>query len=458
MDQYLELLKLSHPYRVILVINAVISTILYPYLLYLLIYRSPKEIMMCMRIHLFNATTTCYVVVIVLALWQPIPVMSLLAGYSAGPLRHIGDWINIYANELAVALILNLVQAYTMAYLLYYSVIKPSSRIATWMRSHRKTAICYAILISIVLSLTVILIHYTRNSPEELNEMIDDMSPELQALIVAVAQHESSFVSYSRVKWTKGLGVIYVIFLKSIVVGEVIVLTIMTYKSAKEIQLTKKIVRPSTHQVQMMVFRTFVLKSIFFLLFFLAPLTVVLLSLSGAFQSLWPPFIMYTLWSLHTPLLYIQILVLMRPYRRFTCALMIRTFNFLRSLKCKGNSGREHLDQSSSQISHTKSSATLITGTGSEVIPDRNTKVHPISSDNILRMEDHRRQSLKALGILERKTQIESLLEEHRRQLLRALGILKRKPQIKSVLEEQRWQSLKALGILKRKPQIESIS
>ncbi|KAI1690935.1 serpentine type 7TM GPCR chemoreceptor srh domain-containing protein [Ditylenchus destructor] len=266
------------------------------------------------------------------------------------------------------------------------------------MGSPRKTAICYAILSLIVLSLTIILLHYTRNSPEELYDELDDMPPDFQAFIIAVTQHESSFCSHSRVKWTNGWGLIYTVFLTSIVVGEVIVITVMTYKTAKEIQLTKKIVRPATHQIQMMVFRTFVLKSIFFLLFFLAPLAVVLLSLSGAFQSHWPSFIMYTLWSLHTPLLYIQLLLVMRPYRRFTCTLLIRTFSFLRCFKCKGNFGRKHL--SSGQISHTRSS-TSITRTVSGNISDKNRKVHPLSSDDLLRLEKERRQSLKALAILE---------------------------------------------------------
>ncbi|KAI1701067.1 serpentine type 7TM GPCR chemoreceptor srh domain-containing protein [Ditylenchus destructor] len=401
MDRYLDLLKLSETYRVILVVNALISTLLYPYLLYLLFYRTPKEISTCMRINLFNATTTCYAVVIVLALWQPIPVIPLLAGFSAGPLRLIGDWTTIYAYEITVSLALNLAHTYTMAYLLHYSALKPSSRVATWMGSHCKTAICYTILSLIVLSLTITLIHYTHNSPEELKDMIDDMPPaEFQAFISTVAQHESSFTSYSRVKLTKGIGVAYIAFLLSIIVGEVVVITIMAYKSAKEIQLTKKIVRPSTHQAQMMVFCAFALLSIVFLLFFLAPSTVVLLSVYGLFQSHWPSFITYTLWSLHTPLLYIQLILVMRPYRRFTCTLLIRTFNFIRCAKRKRNFESEPLDGSSDQMSQRRSTVAVIPRSGSKSISERNTKVHPISSVDLLRLGKEKRHSLKMLAIL----------------------------------------------------------
>ncbi|KAI1697483.1 serpentine type 7TM GPCR chemoreceptor srh domain-containing protein [Ditylenchus destructor] len=302
MDQYLELLKLSETYRIILVANALISTVLYPYLLYLYFYRTPKEILTCMKINLLNATTTCYAIVIVLALWQPVPVMPLLVK------------------------------------------------------------------------------HYTHNSPEELKEVIDDMAPsQFQTFIMTIAQHEPSFATYSRVKSTKGLGIIYLVFLTIIIVGEVVVITVMTYKTAKEIQLTKKFVLPTTHQIQMMVFRTFVLNSIFFLLFFLAPMTVVLLSLSGAFQSHWPSFIMYTLWSLHTPIIYIKLLFVMRPYRRFTSDLLIRTFSFIRCVKCKGTLEAKRLYQTSEQIPHTMTSTAHITNTGSEKVSNKNTRVHPIN-------------------------------------------------------------------------------
>ncbi|KAI1700015.1 serpentine type 7TM GPCR chemoreceptor srh domain-containing protein [Ditylenchus destructor] len=380
MDQYLELLKLSHPYRVFLVTNALISTILYPYVLYLFFYRTPKEISACMRFYMLNATTTCYALGVMLALWQPVPVVPLLAGFSAGPLRLIGDWINIYAYEVTVSLILNLVHAYTIAYLVHYSAFKPTSKVAMWMGSPRKTALYYTIQTMIVISLMVILIHYMHNTPEEFREMLDNLpSSEFKDLISTVAEYEPTFASYSYVKWTKGLGVVYIGFFMGIVASEVLIITVMIYKTAKEIQLTKKIVRPRTHQVQMMVFRTFLMKSIFFLVFFLVPLSIIQLSLAGAFRSHWAAFVMYSMFSLHTPLIYLQLLYVIRPYRRFTCALLMRTFSFLRCVKYNGSSEGEHPDQASDQVSSSMSSSFLVMRSGSGRAAE-NLKVHPINN------------------------------------------------------------------------------
>ncbi|KAI1701068.1 serpentine type 7TM GPCR chemoreceptor srh domain-containing protein [Ditylenchus destructor] len=400
MDQYLDLLNATDPYRAILVANALTSSVLYPYLLYLFFYRSPKEISTSMRLNMLNATTTCYAVVMMLALWQPVAVIPLLAGFSAGPLRLIGDWITIYAYEVTLALILNLIHAYTMAYLLHYSALRPLSKVKMWMGSHRKTILYYIIRTTIVISLMVAFVHYMHNSPEELNEMINNLPPsEFQAFILAVSRHESSFASYSYVKWTKGMGVVYIGLLTSFVAIEVTIITLMIYKTAKEIQMTKKIVRPNTHQAQMMVFRTFLIKSIFFLVFFLMPLLMTLLALVGALHSHWPGYVMHLMFSLHTPLVYLQMLYVMRPYRRFTCALLKRTFSLLRCAKYEETSEHERLDRSSGQMSHTMSSAALITRTGSERVYDRSTKVHPVSSANFLHLGEERRHSLKPLGV-----------------------------------------------------------
>ncbi|KAI1700798.1 hypothetical protein DdX_16487 [Ditylenchus destructor] len=317
MDQYLELLKLSRPYRVILVTNALISTVLYPYLLYLFFTRTPKEISTCMRLNLFNATTTCYALSLMLALWQPVPVVPLLV--------------------------------YTLKY--HYR----------WMGSHRKTALYYTVQTMIVISLMVILIHYMHNTPEEFGEMLNDLpSSEFKSLLSAVSQQESTFASYSYAKWTKGLGVVYIGFFTAIVASEVLIITVMIFKTAKEIQLTREIVRPSTHLVQMMIFRTFLLKSIFFLVFFLVPLSIIQLSLAGVYRSHCAGFVMYSLFSLHTPLIYLQLLCVIRPYRRFTWALLIRTFSFLRCVKYNGSFGGEHLDQMSDQTSQRRSSVIVM--------------------------------------------------------------------------------------------------
>ncbi|KAI1691772.1 hypothetical protein DdX_21646 [Ditylenchus destructor] len=118
------------------------------------------------------------------------------------------------------------------------------------MGSHLKSAVWYAVLSLIVPSLMITFIHYAHNNLDELREMINDIPPShFQALIIATAQREPSFVSYSQAKWTKGIGVVYIGCLTSIIIGEVVVITVMTYKIAKEIKVTKAIVRTATHHV-----------------------------------------------------------------------------------------------------------------------------------------------------------------------------------------------------------------
>ncbi|KAI1700402.1 serpentine type 7TM GPCR chemoreceptor srh domain-containing protein [Ditylenchus destructor] len=383
MDQYLELLKLSRPYRVILVANALISTVLYPYLLYLFFTRTPKEISTCMRFYIINATTTCYALGVMLAIWQPVAVVPLLAGYSAGPLRLIGDWINIYAYEVTVALILNLVHAYTIAYLLYYAALRPTSKVATWMGSPRKTALYYTVQTLTVISLTVFLIHYMHNTPEQFGEMLADLpSSEFKALLSATAQRESTFASYSHAKWTKGWGVVYIGFFMGIIASELLIITVMILKTAKEIQLTRKIVRPSTHLVQMMIFRIFLLKSVFFLVFFLVPLSIIQLSLAGLFRSTCAPFVMYSMFSLHTPLIYLQLTCVIRSYRQFTWALLMRTFSFLRCVKYNESFGEEHPEQMSDHMSQRMSSVMVTSIRSARIV--ESAKVHPINSNNSL--------------------------------------------------------------------------
>src|SRR5688572_20456039 len=77
MEQYEELISVAGYYRILLIANAVISTPIYTFLLYMVVFISPKTVNHCVRCNLLNLLTTSYVQCVFLALWQPIPLFPL---------------------------------------------------------------------------------------------------------------------------------------------------------------------------------------------------------------------------------------------------------------------------------------------------------------------------------------------------------------------------------------------
>lgn len=71
--------------------NGTISMVLHTILLYLIVFRTPKE-MVDFRIYLLNTSIISFLHDLHLSLlWRVVPILPVMGGYVTGPLRIFGD-------------------------------------------------------------------------------------------------------------------------------------------------------------------------------------------------------------------------------------------------------------------------------------------------------------------------------------------------------------------------------
>uniref|UniRef100_A0A915ERC9 G-protein coupled receptors family 1 profile domain-containing protein n=1 Tax=Ditylenchus dipsaci TaxID=166011 RepID=A0A915ERC9_9BILA len=110
---------------------------------------------------------------------------------------------------------------------------------------------------------------------------------------------------------------IYTAILVGFLSSQSIVIVLMNIKIIVEIRKIRPFVRKSTHQLQVMVYKTFLLASISVAIFIFIPFVVIALSTMGVIKSAYPFLFVFGSYSISTPVLILQFMFTIVPCRKF---------------------------------------------------------------------------------------------------------------------------------------------
>lgn len=77
MDEYNQALYYETAYRYSLITIGIISTLLFPYIIFLICFKFPEKMPKLNRFFLFNISITTYLIVFIYSIWQPLPLYHL---------------------------------------------------------------------------------------------------------------------------------------------------------------------------------------------------------------------------------------------------------------------------------------------------------------------------------------------------------------------------------------------
>ncbi|KAI1713961.1 serpentine type 7TM GPCR chemoreceptor srh domain-containing protein [Ditylenchus destructor] len=337
MSEYEDLLHFISSVRTYLICDAVITTILYAFVIYLIIYKTPKQMEKFAKYNLINIATTTYIQLLVVVIWLPITLFNFQAGFSAGPLTLIPF---PYMTELMCLLVLilmfNLSLSLMMSFVKQYSLLQPFSAIGTLLGKIGLVFIMYTVSSFLVDALLGLFI-YSINLPlEQFHKEImngqEEMSlvPEPSQMILGYTQSQFQFLVAVYLNFST-LTKYSIANLSSKVYFVIVVLFILTETTLAVVinlkilyQIHCREAPQSVHMLQMMVYKAFCVSTITFILFFVFPGLVVCMGAIGLFHSHYPVNCMHFLIGLQAPSIILNIILTIKPYRSAAKRIMFR--------------------------------------------------------------------------------------------------------------------------------------
>ncbi|KAI1727013.1 serpentine type 7TM GPCR chemoreceptor srh domain-containing protein [Ditylenchus destructor] len=290
-------------------------------------HKTPKNASPCIKYNFLNICTSSYLHAILLALWQVVPLFPDAGGYSAGPIGllpidHITKWMYM----LSLILVFNVSLALMVAFLRHFSLLKPSSRTAFLFES-RLYLITFYSLSSLIIDVIIILLVDSMHVPTEDFKTIlsRESRTSIRGLgILPASSHWSPFIwevlkeQPTLIAYTTDSAQfrVSIILLVLSVLTQAVVIVLFNFKILGEIRATKPQVQASTHRLQVMIYRTFLISTLLFLFGFIIPGLVIPMAVLGWINSYYPSIAMYALIALQSPCILLNILIFVKPYRR----------------------------------------------------------------------------------------------------------------------------------------------
>ncbi|KAI1717758.1 hypothetical protein Ddc_09608 [Ditylenchus destructor] len=289
------------------------------------------------KYNLINIATTTYVQLLVVVIWLPITLFNFQAGFSAGPLTLIPF---PYMTELMCLLVLilmfNLSLSLMMSFVKQYSLLQPFSAIGTLLGKTGLVFVMYTVSSLLVDALLGLFIYSINLPQDELHKEImnglDEISlvPERSQMtlgytqsqflfLVAVYQNFSTLTKYSIANLSSK---VYFVIVVVFILTETTLAVIINLKILYQIHCRET--PQSVHMLQMMVYKTFCVSTITFLLFFVFPGLVVSMGAIGLFPSHYPVNCMHFVIGLQAPSIILNIILTIKPYRSATKRIMYR--------------------------------------------------------------------------------------------------------------------------------------
>ncbi|KAI1710978.1 serpentine type 7TM GPCR chemoreceptor srh domain-containing protein [Ditylenchus destructor] len=325
MDEYERLADFITGYRIFLITIAIITTVIYVFLLILIFRKTPKVMEKYVKYNLINITTSTWMQLVVVAVWQPIPLFNFKAGFSAGPIQYIPlPYITESMSLLMLVLMFNLSLALLLSFIKQYSTLRPQSTVGKiFDKSSRAWGlyILYSIIIDFMLAMLIFSMHIP--PPEFELQVKSDLNGTSNSsgytqnqleLLLLVYKNQPTLSKYSIASIDSKIYLaLVIIFVTSV---SCMTAWIISKIVRKIYSICPQTQHPITNRLHAMVFRTLCLSSLTFLLFFIVPGIIMPLGAIGLFPTCYPVMVMYFLIALQAPAILINVLVTIRPYRR----------------------------------------------------------------------------------------------------------------------------------------------
>ncbi|KAI1699372.1 serpentine type 7TM GPCR chemoreceptor srh domain-containing protein [Ditylenchus destructor] len=324
MEEYDNLLSVAVYHRAIILINGAIATIFYPLLIYLAICHTPRETNRFVKYNILNVATTAWIYSIILMVWQPVPLFSYMGGFAFGPFRHMDLPQFVYIMyKITLALIFPIQLSSMMAFISNYAIIKPTSAINRFVMS--RSCVVLAIFIGCIViaaSLIYLMLDSTVKDKYEtmqtvfsyLNTSGDPAKAStIHDLLIIANEREPTLVGY---QYTRPLTITYLATLVLILSMYTIVIVTINLKIRHQFQEMRDLVNSSTHHLQTMVFRAFLMTTISLLIFSFIPISVAATTIINWIPNYYVTMGAYTFQLFLAPVSILNIIWMFPPYKR----------------------------------------------------------------------------------------------------------------------------------------------
>ncbi|KAI1728211.1 serpentine type 7TM GPCR chemoreceptor srh domain-containing protein [Ditylenchus destructor] len=142
---------------------------------------------------------------------------------------------------------------------------------------------------------------------------IQPASSHWSSFILEVLKEQPTLIAYTTD--SKQFRVSIILLVLSVLI-QAIVIVVFNFKILGEICATKPQVQASTHRLQIMIYRAFLISTLLFLFGFLVPGLIIPMAVLGWIKSYYPSIAMYALIALQSPCILVNMLISVKSYRR----------------------------------------------------------------------------------------------------------------------------------------------
>ncbi|KAE9553884.1 hypothetical protein FO519_002925 [Halicephalobus sp. NKZ332] len=308
--------------------NMIVSSILFPYVIFVILTKSTKEMGSC-KILLVLITCVSFLLTIVYFLWQPVPIFPFLGGISVGPIEVFGSSGTAMMIPISLACQILLTATIVAGLSHQFHLLKPTKLSMYVFQSPKTVIIFFAIYTAAIQAATIILMEIAYFTTDMEYDFTHTENQAFRELITEVHLKEETF--YGIYMQKSGLQIASTITGYVFLIFHMIVILWYNVQVFKTILKTKGIVSDKTYLIQKKFLKAFVIlsSSAVFLIFgpLILAMTIFMFLLYETVLGIW----CFNIVPLGIPVLYILILVLIHPYRSYT----IKKFRSIYTSKVK---------------------------------------------------------------------------------------------------------------------------
>lgn len=264
--QYESVMNLTSFYKYYLYGNCAYIMSLYPVCLYLLFWRDIK-LKTAYKYMLFMCATTTLMNSLMYAIWAPVTNQSFMGGFSVGLTRSLGPDVNLKIFQLSLVILTNSQISTILLLVFQYAHLNPEaflSKLGVTGRRLIATYICYTLFLFLIAAL---LVPFSVNDQQEFISYVHSNNNTYAELLLANQPSLITFIAELNPA-VYALGVIEV--------GSPVFLFVLgayyTVAVSRMIARTKAVVSAQTYKRELMMFRTFVFKTMMMFVFYVIPI------------------------------------------------------------------------------------------------------------------------------------------------------------------------------------------
>lgn len=314
---YLELQEIISIVQWILTITTITTLILFPYLFFLVLRKSTKD-MEVFKNTLLVFLTIALIVALLYYLWQPIPLLPYQGGISVGVIRYLGPMGTAVMVPISITLhaVETIVELYGLCYL--YHLMKGNSVFSFIFDNIKRSVIMIVIYMGTLIILTIALmlepaIKMTRSNLYDFSAL---ENTEFKQLMDMIDLNDNTFfgtlVSYSGYSIAASILMFVPLVLHFLlIIGLNVGLILMLNR-------TRESVSDTTHLLQIKFIKSFMFLSLLTVIFMIIPLMIIVVAATFNLYFTTLCIFVYTMIPVGIPISFITMIVLFKPYRTYT--------------------------------------------------------------------------------------------------------------------------------------------